>query len=958
MAYLSRVSYLNVSGGQTAFPVTFPYIDQTHVGVFGGVVGGDPFQATPLVLGVDYNWTSSGVITTTGPHGGFDIHIRRSTPSQVDALSGGTLTAQAQNRIDLQLLYLTQEVTDAAADLTARVLQVPVGGTPLPVADLAGAVDGLVLGTLGGQLQLIPNNSVSSAASALAAATQAGIATDKAATATAQAGVAAAQVVLATAQVALATAQASASATSATASSASAAFSQLEAGLSANSASIAAATILGLPYFPLALNGSTSAGGGNILPQGITSGVVGGAAITGAVVGTYPLAPTGGSFTGVTANLVVTSSTAATIVVTNPGRTTSATPTAPTWANPSGAGLPGGTTLTAVIGSQIAPGGAQIYTTSDTTGSYLLYWQNAGTGVPSPVIGAGGVQVSFPLSGAVAFLLKAIVDNSGGSGSGHQFLDKRGLILAALNGSGFSVAGSVNAGQVNAPIVNAPTVNINNVTFGIGPDGHRICDKRGFILTQLTPAGVLSAPSVVGGSGGGGTTTPVKKVRRRIASTHGGWSPIGRPNGATLYSNGTSQLTGTDVFQWTANTDVQGIELVFVNGIIGAASALTPVGNAVQMAVAVEQGFNLHYPQIGGSSGQPISSGGRTGSYIGDGEIVLTKPSFGGMIAKGANARYRVHKKVTAGQYWPLNSGSTTYGWGGVLTTDAVYGSTKTDGSDQTVTYNANVAAAFGTAPVFGFQATAVIAEQITPVPVCLITGDSVSYGYGGTLGLGFIGTALTASNVAWHNDGLPGIDYFNLAQYSTLPAYLADFVDHAMLHCGSNEIFTAAVTTISALQANLLLACKELVRPDTLTLNIWTVGQRNTSSDNWATYANQTRITTSSVAGFNPEAFRIQWNNFLRDKTGTGAAAFLKANLPSTLTINILDYTPLIERNSDGSLIVLDGNGQQAAGTGGYWPVNGTAFYACNDGIHTNSVLWATMGSTLPSAAALALPA
>ncbi|WP_428331973.1 hypothetical protein [Novosphingobium sp.] len=726
-----------------------------------------------------------------------------------------------------------------------------------------------------------------------------------------------------------------------------------------NSAAIATSAVLGLPYFgPGLLNASTAAGGSNILPQGIMTGTIAGTAITGATVGTYPLTPASGSFTGVTANLVVTSATAATIVVTSPGRTTSASPTATVWTNPAGATIPAGTTLTGNIASQIANGNGQTYLTTDSTGNYLLYWQNTGTGAPSPVIGATGAQVSFPLSGAVAFLQSVVASNAGGSGSGLQFLDKRGLILAALNGSGFSVAGSINAGQINAPIVNAPTVNINNVTFGIGPDGHRICDKRGFILMQLTPAGVLSAPSVVGGSGGGSTTTPVKKVRRRIASTHGGWSPIGRPNGATLYSNGTSQLTGTDVFQWTANTDVQGIELVFVNGIIGAASELSPVGNAVQMVVAVEQGYNLHYPQIGGSSGQPISSGGRTGSYIGDGEIVLTKPSFGGMIAKGANARYRVHKKVTAGQYWPLNSGSTTYGWGGVLTTDAVYGSTKTDGSDQTVTYNANVAAAFGTAPVFGFQATAVIAEQITPAPVCLITGDSVSYGYGGTLGEGFIGTALTASNVAWHNDGLPGIDYFNLAQYSTLPAYLADFVDHAMLHCGSNEIFTAAVTTISELQAKLLLACKELVRPDTLTLNIWTVGQRNTSSDDWATYANQTRITTSSVAGFNPEAFRIQWNNFLRDKTGTGAAAFLKANLPSTLTINILDYTPLIERNSDGSLITLDNNGQQAAGTGGYWPVNGSAFYACNDGIHTNAVLWATMGSTLPSAAALALPA
>ena len=204
---------------------------------------------------------------------------------------------------------------------------------------------------------------------------------------------------------------AAASATSASTSAASATSSATSAATSATSAAsnaaVAAAAVLGLPYFPF-INASTAAGGSNILPQGIISGTIGGTAITGATVGTYPLTPTGGSFTGVTANLVVTSSTAASIVIINPGRTTSASPTAPTWANPSGATLPGGTTLTANIGTQIASGTGAYYLTSNSAGTALLYWQNTGTGAPVAVVDATSSQVSVPLQNGVVNYLNAL----------------------------------------------------------------------------------------------------------------------------------------------------------------------------------------------------------------------------------------------------------------------------------------------------------------------------------------------------------------------------------------------------------------------------------------------------------------------------------------------------------------------------------------------------------------------
>jgi lysophospholipase L1-like esterase len=172
----------------------------------------------------------------------------------------------------------------------------------------------------------------------------------------------------------------------------------------AASASLAASIVLGLPYFPYPLNAGTSASGTNILPQGITTGTVGGTAIAGATVGTYALTPVGGNFTGVVANLVVTSATAATIQIVNPGRTTSASPTAPTWANPTGATIPAGTTLTANIGAQIGTGSNPNYTTSDSSGAYLLYWQNTGTGAPVAVLDGAGAQLKYPLAATVSLL--------------------------------------------------------------------------------------------------------------------------------------------------------------------------------------------------------------------------------------------------------------------------------------------------------------------------------------------------------------------------------------------------------------------------------------------------------------------------------------------------------------------------------------------------------------------------
>lgn len=305
------------------------------------------------------------------------------------------------------------------------------------------------------------NNAIAAQAQAQTATAQATSATGAASTATDAATTAMDAANVATAQAATATTQSSSSASSASiataqavgatsaaaTATAAASLATTEASAAQNFANIAAAAVLGLPYFPYPLNAGSAAAGTNILPQGIISGTVGGAAITGATIGTYPLTPTGGSFTGVVANLVVTSSTAANIQIVYPGRTSSATPTAPTWANPAGATLPSGTTLTPNVGPQIANGSGQYYLTSDSSGSYLLYWQNTGTGAPVAVTSATGDQLKYPLATAISSLMaillsagprfwngaaiRSIIDMDS-NGRMSVFVDANGVLYAQL----------------------------------------------------------------------------------------------------------------------------------------------------------------------------------------------------------------------------------------------------------------------------------------------------------------------------------------------------------------------------------------------------------------------------------------------------------------------------------------------------------------------------------------------
>lgn len=134
--FLARNVYENVSGGQLDFPVNFPYLLDSHVHVYTQDATDDPVEQ---VEGEDFEWSSASLIHfVTAPTTGLRVIIRRITPNDnlIDRLSApATLNAAEINVIATQLLYIGQEVQDAATEVSARsILFASYAGYVVPAA--------------------------------------------------------------------------------------------------------------------------------------------------------------------------------------------------------------------------------------------------------------------------------------------------------------------------------------------------------------------------------------------------------------------------------------------------------------------------------------------------------------------------------------------------------------------------------------------------------------------------------------------------------------------------------------------------------------------------------------------------------------------------------------------------------------------------------------------------------
>ncbi len=417
-------------------------------------------------------------------------------------------------------------------------------------------------------------------------------------------------------------------------------------------------------------------------------------------------------------------------------------------------------------------------------------------------------------------------------------------------------------------------------------------------------------PSALGALGVG------TKPRIRIASPSGGMYAQ-----STQASNGTSQTSGTDRIPFIVNTDVVNPQVVLTNSASQSGSG-TPVGpgNAVTFHMELEFGGTTPPTPVSfpSSSGAPVSTGGQTGNFIGNGEIQISSPTVSrGALAAGSTQFLRLYKTVAAGGKWPLTYGSGNYNFIASSTTDKLNGTTDQTGSDQTHVASPTWGAMAGGTLLW--SPLAIIGKQVTPKAVVMATGDSISAGFGDQAGRGYITRACESASVSYHNDGVISITTFNLAYNMDGARYLADYVDYVCIHIGTNDLNTGAITTLVGMQAAYLAVAQSFAREGNKLL-FSTILPRPTGDP--TTYTGQTKPAW--------EAVRVQINNWLRDTSVNGAKAQLNAalNVRPTKDSVFATYDPCVqlERNNDGSNVVLDGNGQQSPGVGGYFLINASA--------------------------------
>jgi len=426
----------------------------------------------------------------------------------------------------------------------------------------------------------------------------------------------------------------------------------------------------------------------------------------------------------------------------------------------------------------------------------------------------------------------------------------------------------------------------------------------------------------------------------------------GSPISTTTYSVSSLSGSGTTVTATTATANLPTTGTVFPVTISGA----TPSGYNGTYSATVTGSTTFTYAgtTTGASSGTITAvTQGRTGTTISDGAIIMSDPVPTGVLTSGSTQAIRIHKVVSAGQHWPYNYGSGAYTYNVYRTTDAVYGSTVTDGSDQTYQYGNQTWGSFQSTS-YQWVPTAILAEQVTPKPVVLNYGDSIAAGLNGKYrGFGYLGYAEQAAGVPWYSAGVDSSRADTACVYGSLSAILSSGADYVEINIGINDIRNTAVPDLATFQASIIGCVKAVAQPwSRIRLN--TMVPLTTSTNNWSDYAGQTPLSGVSGTGsiYTREQMRVVANNWERDPGPNGAVQMIQAQLTNgAKMLPTSDVASAVERNSDGSAVVLDASGQQTLGTGGRWvvaPVTCTAaLTAATSCTMTAPWPWAT-GTTL----------
>ncbi|AGL13874.1 SGNH/GDSL hydrolase family protein [Actinoplanes sp. N902-109] len=444
------------------------------------------------------------------------------------------------------------------------------------------------------------------------------------------------------------------------------------------------------------------------------------------------------------------------------------------------------------------------------------------------------------------------------------------------------------------PIVRANPAGV--VTFFADPGTYTVQWTGGSTTVAVT-GGVVdtSAPS----SSGSGSSTTATVVSTALAPICGAY------HSATEVSDGVVTGVNTMVRFQLPPTQFGALRLRFTNS---RAASTSESDGPFPVTIKASVGYTANGTWV------PVRLNGSSTFTIEGGADVQTDPVS---IFPTAGMQYlyvKTFASVTAGQTWYPQSPE------GVKGTDwwCSQSNGETDLTLSTATFNATS----GNMP---FAPSAVVDEYSPRTrPSVALVGDSIMAGINDTnLGFGiralrgvmpYQRTAVSGSTVFHFTNPLNSRRRLNMMRGCNL------FIEEY----GTNDL-VALSRTAAQIQADRLYIWQVLVARGMRGGYATTLIPRTTSTDSWATTANQTPLTSGS----NPEANRVAINDWIRDGApldpitravaATGTSGALRAGATGHPLLGYFEVADTVEtaRNS------------------GLWKVNGTANYLTNDGIH-----------------------
>lgn len=384
------------------------------------------------------------------------------------------------------------------------------------------------------------------------------------------------------------------------------------------------------------------------------------------------------------------------------------------------------------------------------------------------------------------------------------------------------------------------------------------------------------------------TSSPENESRLRASSSgYGRWSKPGRvwkhvggkcDLTSLASTNGTTDLTGTFRMQLTLVVPVTGLRLVFTNFL-----------NAVAGTYAYTIASAEWYSGVVGA--QRVTFNGSNSIVVNPGAVVQTDP-INCTLASGAAINFMFYVTVSSGQTFPLNYLHIVGG----DTNNLVSGG----GSGADITFSSTLGTTVASKAGFGPSAVLGLCPESTTV-LCGI-GDSKMAGAGEISPNSLMGAfyrAANASGLPWLRIGQGGKkmqDWTDARTWNNVTGVLSlagvtDFV----CNLGVNDIYLAA-RSLAQLQADALTVWTFLSNYGARVRQV-TCEPVTTSSDSWATVANQSYYTN-----FGPGSTWDNWNLWLLDgapiisgvatTTGTTASTAIRMGAvghPLTAVIDIL---------------------------------------------------------------------